>query len=337
MTQRDRIVTLAKDLGFQHVGFTPVGPAAHYEAFQHWVENGLHGTMRYMERGMDIRQDPRRRMPEAKTAMVLAMEYDHLRPPRPDGLYGRVAAYAWGRDYHNLIGKRLKKLRKRLDEAGIASWGGVDTAPILERSWATAAGLGVNGKNGVQFLPAHGSYMFLSVLFLSWTLPEAPLPVLRDHCGACTRCLTGCPTDAFVSPRELDSTRCIAYWTIENRGVIPEDLRPRMKDWFFGCDDCQTVCPHNVNAPETAEEDFYPRNAWVDLVELLESDGEALMTRFLGTPLRRPGAEALKRNACVALGNLGDTDAIPVLRRAADSSSALVADHARWALGKLGA
>lgn len=335
MNQRDRIVTLAKSFGFQHVRFTPVGEAAHFEAFSDWVENGLHGTMHYMERGMDIRRDPRVRLPKARTALVLAMEYDHLRPPRPSGLYGKVAAYAWGRDYHNLIGKRLKKFKRTLDEAGIACWGGVDTAPILERSWATQAGLGFNGKNGVQILPAHGSFMFLSVLFLSIDTDAGP--TLRDHCGSCTRCLSACPTDAFQSPHVLDSRRCIAYWTIENRGVIPTPLRAKLGDWVFGCDDCQTVCPHNVSAPETAEEDFRPRNAWLDLIELLETPDERLMERFLGTPLRRPGASALKRNACLALGNLGDSSAIPTLMAAADGSSELVTEHARWALERLGA
>ena len=314
--------------------FSPLGEAAHFGAFAQWVTDGHHGTMHYLERGMEIRRNPRQRLPAAKTAMVLAMEYDHVRPPRPEGLYGKVAAYAWGRDYHNLIGKRLKKLKRQLDHAGIACWGGVDTAPILERSWATEAGLGFNGKNSVQILPARGSYMFLSVLFLSLEVePDSPL---RDHCGSCVRCLSACPTDAFAGPHTLDSTQCIAYWTIENRGAIPERLRPQFGQWFFGCDDCQTVCPHNVTPPETAEEDFHPRNAWVDLAELLETDDEAIMERFLGTPLRRPGAPALKRNACIVLGNLGDPSAVPLLRKVAAGPSELVAQHARWALEQLG-
>ena len=178
MHQRDRIVTLAQNLGFQHVRFTPVGEAVHFPQFQEWLSQGHHGSMAYMAKAQDVRKNPASRLPGAKTAMVLALEYDHLRPPNPGGLVGKVAAYAWGRDYHNLIGKRLRKLRKRLDDAGIQCWGGVDTAPILERSWATEAGLGFNGKNGVQILPAHGSYMFLSVLFL--TAEIAPDPPSGD-------------------------------------------------------------------------------------------------------------------------------------------------------------
>jgi epoxyqueuosine reductase len=217
---------------------------------------------------------------------------------------------------------------------GIGNWGGVDTAPILERAWATESGLGFNGKNNVQILPAHGSFMFLSVLFLDVDIP--PDPALRDHCGACTRCIVACPTQAFESNRVLNARKCIAYWTIENRGTIPEALRPHFGRWFFGCDDCQTACPHNTNPPETAEEDFRPRNAWIDLVELLESPNEAIMDRFIGTPLRRPGAEALKRNACVVLGNLADSAAISPLRVAASSQSELIREHARWALCQLG-
>ena len=171
-------MTLAKDLGFQHVRFAAIGPTPYYESYDTWIKNGLHGRMNYLERGADLRRNPRERLPTARSCMALAMEYDHVRPMDPGGLTGKVAAYAWGRDYHNLIGKRLKKLRRGLRENGIESWGGVDTAPILERSWAAEAGLGFGGKNCVQILPARGSFMFLSVLFLDAEID--PDPILRD-------------------------------------------------------------------------------------------------------------------------------------------------------------
>jgi epoxyqueuosine reductase len=334
MLERDRIVTLAHSHGFQHVRFAGLSPTPHFEAFAQWIHQKQHGCMSYLEKNADVRGDPKLRLDGAQTAMVLAMEYDHARPQDPGGLTGKVAAYAWGRDYHNLIGKRLRKLRKTLREEGIHSWGGVDTAPILERSWATAAALGFNGKNSVQILPAHGSFMFLAVLFLDVAIPGER--TLGDHCGSCTRCLDICPTEAFGGPRQLDARLCIAYWTIEDRGPIPLELRPKFGRWFFGCDDCQTICPHNVDPPHSAEEDFRPRNAWVDLVEVLETSPEALMKRFIGTPLRRPGSDGLKRNACVVMGNLGQTEAIPFLRKAADGESDLVSEHAQWALGRLG-
>ncbi len=334
MLERDKIVTLAQAQGFQHVRFAGMENTPHYSEFKNWLGKGHHGTMAYLAKGQDVRENPRLRLADAKTAMVLAMEYDHHRPPDPGGLTGKVAAYAWGRDYHNLTGKRLRKLRRTLRSEGIENWGGVDTAPILERAWATQSGLGFNGKNNVQILPAHGSYMFLAVLFLDVEL-ESDL-ILQDHCGSCSRCLTACPTQAFEADRVLNARKCIAYWTIENRGAIPVELRGQFGRWFFGCDACQNACPHNTNAPDTAEEDFRPKNAWIDLEALLQTPDEALMDQFIGTPLRRPGPEALKRNACVVLGNMGDTAAIGPLLLAAESNSALIREHARWALSQLG-
>ncbi|MCB9744839.1 MAG: tRNA epoxyqueuosine(34) reductase QueG [Alphaproteobacteria bacterium] len=336
MELRPFIERRAAELGFVHVRIAEVPPglaprAAEYAA---WLAEGRHGDMHYLERGAELRAEPHLRMPGVRSAVVLALEHHHRRPPDPGGLTGKVARYAWGRDYHNLIGKRLRKLTRDLREAGVDCWGGVDTAPILERAWAEAAGLGFSGKNCVQILPARGSWMFLAVLLIDAPLaPDAPL---RDHCGRCQRCLDACPTQAFLGPHQLDARRCIAYWTIEARGPIPEPLRAGFGRWVFGCDVCQEVCPHNVRPPEPDEDDLAPRHAWLDLVRLLEEDEEAMMQRFLGTPLRRPGAEGLRRNACVVLGNLGDPDAVPVLRRAAEGPSDLVAEHARWALERLG-
>ena len=211
--------------------------------------------MHYLERNSELRRDPRVRLPGARSCVALAMEYDHVRPIDPGGLTGKVAAYAWGRDYHNLIGKRLKKLRRALRETGIESWGGVDKAPVLERSWAAEAGLGFGGKNCVQILPARGSYMFLSVLFLDAEME--PDPVLRDHCGRCQRCLTGCPTNAFISERTLDARRCIAYWTIEDR-CIPEACANSGR-WFFDATTAGRSAPQ-CETTRTAD-DFHPKNA----------------------------------------------------------------------------
>jgi epoxyqueuosine reductase len=210
----------------------------------------------------------------------------------------------------------------------------VDAAPILERAWAGAAGLGFGGKNTVQFLPGRTSWLLLAVLFLDLDLAPDP-PTAIDHCGSCRRCLEACPTGALVAERDLDSRRCISYWTIENRGTIPEGLRPAFGRWVFGCDACQEVCPHDAAPPDPEEDDFRPRHAWLDLAEILDTPDEALARRFEGTPIRRPGPPALKRNACVVLGNLRDRSAIPVLERAARGPDALVAEHARWALGRL--
>ncbi len=232
------------------------------------------------------------------------------------------------------MGKRLRRLKRRLDEAGIRSWGGVDTAPILERPWANAAGLGFTGKNTLQIVPGRTSWIFLAILFVdAECAPDAPL---GDHCGRCTRCLVACPTSAFRGPRDLDARRCISYWTIEARELAPEALLPGFGRWVFGCDVCQEVCPHNHDPDDPDEADFAPRHAWLDLDELLATPDEALMARFEGTPLRRPGAAGLKRNALVALGNLRDPDAAALVHdHALRHPAPVVRRAAAWALRQL--
>jgi epoxyqueuosine reductase len=316
------------------VRFARVGSTPHYAAYRAFLDQGWHGEMAWMADKLPVRADPRHRSPDARTAMVLAVHHHHRRPPDPGGLTGAVARYAWGRDYHNLVGKRLKKLRRTFREQGIASWGGVDTAPILERSWASASGLGFTGKNCVSILPAKTSWMFLAVLFLDVEVaPDAPL---RDHCGRCRRCLDACPTDAFAGPRKLDARRCIAYWTIEASGLAPRELRPGFGRWVFGCDVCQEVCPHNVAAADPEEDDLLPRHAWLDLPELLATDDDALMTRFLGTPIRRPKAAGLKRNALLVLGNLTGEGIVPVALDALHHDAPVVRAAAVWCLARHG-
>lgn len=332
-TSRADLIALAHEHGFAEVRFAPAGPAPHAEVFTSWVESGAHGSLGWLETGHTLRCDPRERLPSARTVMVMSVPHHHRVPPDPGGRTGRVARYAWGRDYHNLVGKRLRKLKRSLHERGIDGWGGVDTAPLLERSWATAAGMGFNGKNGVQILPARSSWMFLAVLVLDVDVP--PDPPLRDHCGSCRRCLDACPTDAFTAPHLLDARRCISYWTIEARGLAPRALRPGFGRWLFGCDVCQEVCPHNVAAPDPDEDDLRPRHAWVDLDALVLASDETLMDRYLGTPLRRPKAHGLKRNALVVLGNLGDRDAAPTALAALTHPEPVVRAAAVWCLARL--
>ncbi len=338
---RGLIEVEAGRLGFGHLRVAAVRdgaePCPRITYLDGWLAAGRQADMQWLARGRDVRADPRRHPSSTgplRSAVVLALEHHHRRPPDPGGLTGQVARYAWGRDYHNLVGKRLRKLLRRLRGAGIACWGGVDTAPIFERAWAAEAGLGFTGKSAVQIWPARGSWMFLAVIFTDRALrPDTPL---GDHCGRCRRCLEGCPTEAFAGPYQLDARACIAYWTIEARGSIPEALRPHFGRWVFGCDLCQEVCPHNAKPPDPEEDDLLPRNAWLDLEWVLRASDEAIERRFRGTPLRRPGPEGLRRNACVVLGNLGLAEAGPALRAAADGGSPLVAEHARWALERLG-
>ena len=333
--QRQWLRDQAARLGFETVGFAPVSAAPHHEHYSAWLARGDHADMAWMASTHEVRVNPLVRMEGAKTVMALALSHAWDRPAHPGGLAGRVARYAWGRDYHNLIGKRLKKLKRAFREADIQGFGGVDTAPILERDWAWRAGLGAIGKNTLCFVPGSHSWRFLAVLVLDADVAE-PVEPVGDHCKSCTRCLVACPTSAFRGPFELDARRCISYWTIEAKEVAPEPLRAGFKDWVYGCDVCQEVCPHNHHPPDTTEPDFLPRHAWLDLPELLASDDQALDDRFLGTPLRRPKPHGLKRNAAIVLGNLGEPEGLgPLHDHGLTHSSIMVQQASRWAIDQL--
>lgn len=337
MDLRDTVESFAASLDFSTVRVASLArPTPGIEVYDAWLAAGHHGEMHYLQRGRDLRADPATRLPQARSAVVLAMHHHFERPADPGGRTGMVARYAWGRDYHNLMGKKLRKLRRSLTEIGVQSWGGVDAAPILERSWARLAGVGFLGKNTMAIVPGRGSWFLLAVLFVDAPLrADEPLP--RAYCGRCDNCLVGCPTQAFPTPFSLDATRCISHWTIEARGLPPRSLRAGFGRWVFGCDVCQEVCPHNRNPDHEAHPDLRPRNAWLDLDELLATPDEALRDRFTGTPLRRPGGVGLKRNALIVLGNLGDEGAIPSAQAALQHPSDVVRGAAVWALRRLGA
>lgn len=336
MPARVDITAAAHEVGFHVVRLARVTPTPHADALDAWLARGAHADMHWLPRGREVRRDPRVRSPWARTAVVVAVRHHHRRPPDPGGRTGMVARYAWGRDYHNLMGKRLRRLQRRLREAGMRCWGGVDTAPILERSWASAAGLGFTGRNGLQIIPGTSSWMLLGVVFVDAVADPDP-PEHRGGCGTCRRCLVDCPTDAFPAPYVLDARRCVSYWTIEAAGLPPPPLRAGFGRWVFGCDVCQEVCPHNHAPPDSGEDDLLPRHAWLDLDELVMTPDERLMERFVGTPLRRPGAAGMKRNALLALANLGDDAAVDIIcAHAATHPAPVVRAAAVWALRTLG-
>lgn len=329
----------ARRQGFTRVAFCPITGAPSIDAYDRFVAEGRHGDMEWMVRGRDPRADARLLLPTVRGAVVLGVEYGGARPPDPGGLTGKVARYAWGRDYHKLLGKRLQRLCAAARAQGIDCYAGVDARPILERGWAEAAGLGFVGKNACIIAPGETSWIFLAVVYVSVPVPDPrPRPTRLRFCGRCTRCIDVCPTGAFTAPGELDARRCVSYLTIELRGEIPEDLRPGLGRWVFGCDDCQDVCPHN-HRPLTPLEDAFlpvPGRAWLDLPWLLRAPPAEIDTTLAGSPLRRARPEGLARNAAVVLGNLGDPAAAEPLRAAADRHpSPLVRSHARWALDRL--
>ena len=320
-------------LGFDLVGIAELGPAETAAAFEEWIGAGLGGSMGYLERGAAKRRDTRLPLPGTTHAIVVALDYGGKEPSGP------VARYARGDDYHDVMESRLRALHARLErDSGRTIVGKpyVDTGPILERDLARRAGLGWFGKNTNLLNPQLGSFFFIGALVLEVALePDAPFE--GDRCGTCTRCIDACPTDALVSPRRLDATRCISYLTIELKGDIPVELREKIGDLVYGCDICQEVCPWNIKfARELTEPSFAPRAALVGkdartlARELLVMSQEEFSTAFKGSPMKRAKLRELKRNAAVVLGNAGTMDDLELLTRVLDDSESPVGEHAAW-------
>ena len=262
---------------------------------------------------------------------------------RPAG-NGRVARYAWVRDYHRAMKRRMRNLVRALERelsSEVAARWYVDDGPMLDRAAANRAGIGWFGKNSNILNPQFGSWIFLGQIITDLELdPDAPL---KKSCGGCTRCIDDCPTGAIVAPYVVDNSRCISYLTIENRGAIPREMRPLVQDWVFGCDICQDVCPVNRKArqpaqpiPSAVKSEHLVPVGQMDLVELLRMSEDEFRQRFAGTSIMRAKRVGMQRNACVVLGNVADDSAVPDLSVALESSEPLVRGHAAWALGRIG-
>jgi epoxyqueuosine reductase len=270
---------------------------------------------------------------------MVGMNYKPSEDDRsPSQPLGRVARYARGTDYHDLLRQRLHQLLAWVQQEvpGCRGRGVVDTAPLLERDFARRAGLGWFGKNTMLLNKRLGSYVFLGALLLDCRLQPDP-PHEASHCGSCTACLEACPTQAFPGPGQLDARRCISYLTIELRGSIPAELRESLGNWVFGCDICQEVCPWNRKAPLGTEPALQPR---VDLealdpVELLDLSEADFRSRFQETALMRTRRRGLLRNAALVLGNCGDATSLPALRQALHDPEPLVREAAQWAIEKI--
>lgn len=299
-TLAESVKAQARELGFDLVAVGPADPPEHGAAFRSWIEAGQAGTMEYLERRLEERLDPQRVLPGARSAVCVALNYHQGEATDPS--WRPVARYAWGRDYHDVIGPRLERLARHLAEAaGARSRGYVDTGPVLERDLAARAGLGWIGKNTMLLHPGLGSWFFIGVLLTTAELAhDAPL---SDRCGSCRACLDACPTDAFVAPYVLDARRCISYLTIEHRGEIDPTLHRGMAGWQFGCDACQAVCPWNRKAPLARERDLYPRGSYPGAAAVSAMDDETIRARFRGTALLRARPSGLRRNAAIYLAN----------------------------------
>jgi epoxyqueuosine reductase len=340
MTREAEIRAEALRLGFDTVGFArAVLPDAARARLDAALAAGRHGTMAWMERRVEQRADPRALWPDAVSVISLGQNY----APRFDPLASlaaparaTISCYAQGRDYHDVVKKRLKALgqwmarRFRRTELKVF----VDTAPVMEKPLAEQAGLGWQGKHTNLVSRAFGSWLFLGEIYTTLDLaPDAPH---GNHCGACRACLDACPTDAFPAPYVLDARRCISYLTIEHSGPIPETFRPAMGNRIYGCDDCLAVCPWNKFARAASEMALHPKGEVAPpLAQLAALDDAAFRARFAGTPVKRIGRARFLRNVAIAIGNSGDAALRPAAQRLAADPDPVLAEAARWALARL--
>ncbi len=327
-------------LGFHKVAIARATPLERDRAaLSAWLRGDRHATMAWMAKEPDKRADPAAMLPGCKSVVALAVNY-WPGEAEVEGREGRarVARYAQGRDYHKVMGRKLRELAAWLTaESGAASRTFVDTGPVLERAWAERAGLGWIGKNANLLTRDLGSWILLGEV-LTCAVLEADEGPHEDFCGTCTAWLDACPTQAITSPGVVDSNACISYWTIEHRGAIPEARREGVGDWIFGCDVCQDVCPWNVSFAKPAGDDPFALREdlrGLDPAEILGLDEAAFRARYSGTSVMRARFDGMRRNACVVLGNRGDTRALPALRAAAGDADPVLREHAVWAIARI--
>jgi epoxyqueuosine reductase len=345
------IASLARQCGFELAGVTPALPIEESAYYRQWVASGYAGEMAYLsDRRAGVREDPRNLLPSAKSIICVAKLYNGPEPysTRLDrNELAWISRYAWGGDYHEVLRRSLERLvemlRRDTDEP--FEWKiCVDTAPLLERAYSRRAGLGWIGKNTCLINQEMGSWFFLGELLVSLEIPPdiPPASPPPDRCGTCTRCIDACPTAAIIptglahGPEwTIDSRRCIAYFTIELRGSIPEEVRVQMGNHLFGCDICQDVCPWNERAPLTTEPAFTSEHFAPDLEKLARISEEEFRGIFRSSPIKRARYSGFLRNVAVAMGNQRSARFREPLEEMVKSHDPLIAEHARWALGRL--
>jgi epoxyqueuosine reductase len=333
----------ARRLGFAAAGIAAADAAPAAAArLRRWLADGCHGDMLWMAARADERGTPAALWPAVRSVVMLGMSYAPADDPRRHasaGDIGVISVYAQGRDYHDVVKARLKQLARWL----LAAAGDgdvkvfVDTAPVMEKPLAEAAGIGWQGKHTNLVSCSDGSWLFLGAIYTTLVLAaDAPH---RDRCGRCDACQRACPTDAFPAPYRLDAQRCISYLTIEHKGPIPAEFRRAMGNRIYGCDDCLAVCPWNKFAQASREAAFAPRAELVAprLAELAMLDDVSFRARFSGSPIKRIGRDRFQRNVAIALGNSASPDALAPLRRLAGDANGMVREAALWALAELSA
>lgn len=345
------IKRLASEAGFDLAGISGVAETSEHRFFPKWLAEGYAGEMSYLEKRNEAGDLKRASLantaPWARSVVVCAVNYNSGQPYSTHAgttSQGWISRYAWSqRDYHNVVLEKLRALEAALLETcerqaipAPRTWCYVDTGPVIERVFAKYSGMGWIGKNTCILNEQLGSWLFLGVMLTSLELaPDFPAP---DRCGSCTRCLDACPTNAFLAPYQLDATKCISYLTIEKRGSIPEELREGIGRQVFGCDICQDVCPWNREAPVNPAVEFEVRPELVNpgLEWLARMNADEFREVFRGSPVKRARWSGLRRNTAIAMGNSGDDRFLAVLVELSGDEDAMVAEHARWALQRLG-
>lgn len=336
----DKVKLWAQELGFADIGVSNIDLTQDEKRFNEWLAKGFHGSMDYMQRHGDKRTQPELLIPQTISILSLRMDYlpesqakaiDILNSPNK----AYVSRYALGRDYHKLIRSRLQKLAVRIQAEIEHTQYRVftDSAPVLEKPIAYKSGLGWVGKHSNILNREAGSWFFLGEIYLNFALPESNKR--QPHCGQCTDCIDVCPTDAIVEPYVVDARKCISYLTIEYHGAIPVELRSKMGNRIYGCDDCQLFCPWNRFAKISQHDDFKARNDMNDqtLVNLFSWDEQTFLQRFEGSAIRRIGYQSWLRNIAIALGNADKNELhLNALLQRKDHSNQMVAEHIHWAI-----
>jgi epoxyqueuosine reductase len=332
--REEAVFEIAQDLGFDLCGIAPLARPPAAGRFEAWLAAGRHAGMRWLEEDRERILDPRRVLPEGGSIVCLGLAHSRAAVELPGG--GRVARYAAGRDYHNVVNQRLRRFARRLAQAGLGGRNRriVDAGPVLERSHAARAGLGFESKAANLLHPRFGPWFFLAEILIPHELEPTSEPP-PGSCGTCRACLDACPTGAILEPGVVDARRCISYWTIEHAGPTDPDVRARTGTWAFGCDVCSEVCPWGDKAPDLSS--WFGTHRAVEeggLVAWLEA-GERFTSLFEASPLDRPGREGVARNAAIALAHApSEAGRGALLRALSFDPSAVVREAAGWALAR---
>lgn len=332
LSLKEEILQRARDLGFDDCRVAPARTPPHGPEFEKWLAAGNAGEMGWLERNKQRRLDPALVLPGVRTVLMLAMNYFQGEAPPTEG---RIARYAWGDDYHDMMLERLERLSLFLESRQGTQKCYVDTGPVLERDYAALSGLGWQGKSTMVLNSKLGTWFFLGTILTTLEFPaDPPQP---NRCGSCTRCMAACPTQAIGDGLQLDARLCISYLTIELKGSIPVELRPLVGARIYGCDECLDVCPWNRFAKASRESTFQlrPAAAAMRLQDYLELDDDGFRALFHGSPIKRIKRRGLLRNVCVALGNIGTPEALPALERATRDKEPLIVEHAEWAIEQI--